>query len=89
MKIKTETIRVTFRKQDGSIVANDCVATLHKADHKTYGNGTSVTLEFGRASEPYLYDTRYVTELWNPDNFGRWVRNFIADEVFTNVINVE
>lgn len=89
MVIKTERINVTFKKRDGSIVADSCTATLCKADRETYGNGTSVSIVFDGYSEPYLYDTRYETELWNPDNFGRWVRDFIANEVFTNVVRVD
>lgn len=89
MVIRTERFTVTFSKRDGDGTSVDsCVATLHEADASTYGNGTLVSIKFDKGMT-YFYDTRYVTELNDPDNFGKWAKRFVAKEIFTNVISVD
>lgn len=92
MKEITVTGKIEFLREENKCYNRTFVARLEKSCAFQYGNGTCVTVEFGKSAdgrsyEPKLIDTRY--EVGITKNFEQWLRDWFEYTYQEHVLTID
>lgn len=86
--------KIEFCENKNKEYNREFTATLSKSAAFSYGNGTSVYIEFGTMANgkvpyPVLLDTRYdKTIKKNEADFKEWVRKYLTDNYDKHILTI-